>query len=195
MITWLGHATIRIKTEDLLLYFDPYKIQQRERADLVLVSHEHFDHCSLEDLKQVSTKKTHFVGSPKTEGALRRIANRRYTIVEAGQQIEAAGVLIRAVPAYNIDKPFHPKEMKGVGYIVEVDDKKVYFAGDTDLIPEMKDIACDIAILPVGGTYTMNADEAAKAFQLVGATEGIPMHYGTVIGAQSDADRFKRLIS
>ena len=106
-----------------------------------------------------------------------------------------AGVKIRAVPAYNIDKPFHPKDAGGLGYVIEVGGKKIYFAGDTDLIPEMKGLEVDGAILPVGGVYTMDAEEAARAFKLIGAEEGIPMHYGSVVGTGADGERFKRLIS
>ena len=196
MIRWLGHATIRIDVDEKIIFFDPYDIKERAKADLVLVSHDHFDHCSLDDLRKVSSKRTHLVGPPvpKVQSVLRRVTSHVYSI-EAGEEIEVAGVKIRAVPAYNIDKPFHPKDAGGLGYVIEVGGKKIYFAGDTDLIPEMKGLEVDVAILPVGGVYTMDAEEAARAFKLIGAEEGIPMHYGSVVGTGADGERFKRLIS
>ena len=199
MIRWLGHATVRVDARNAVIYFDPYDIKERAKADLVLISHEHFDHCSLEDLRKVSAKKTHLVGPPvqKVQSVLRRVSNHVHSI-SAGEQLEVAGVKILAVPAYNIDKPFHPKTAGGVGYVIEVDGKRIYFAGDTDLIPEMKGLQAlniDVALLPVGGVYTMNVEEAVRAFKLIGAKEGIPIHYGSVIGTGADGEQFKRLIS
>jgi len=199
VIRWLGHATVRVDARNAVIYFDPYDIKERAKADLVLISHEHFDHCSLEDLRKVSAKKTHLVGPPvqKVQSVLRRVSNHVHSI-SAGEQLEVAGVKILAVPAYNIDKPFHPKTAGGVGYVIEVDGKRIYFAGDTDLIPEMKGLQAlniDVALLPVGGVYTMNVEEAVRAFKLIGAKEGIPIHYGSVIGTGADGEQFKRLIS
>ena len=199
MIKWLGHATVRIDAQNLVIFFDPYDIKERVKADLVLISHDHFDHCSLDDLRKVSAKRTHLVGPPvqKVQSVLRRVTNHVHSI-NAGEEIEVLGVKIKAVPAYNIDKPFHPKSAGGIGYVIEVEGKKIYFAGDTDLIPEMKALKklnIDVALLPVGGVYTMNVEEAARAFKMIGAKEGIPIHYGTIIGTGTDGEQFKRLIA
>jgi len=199
VIKWLGHATVRIDAQNLVIFFDPYDIKERVKADLVLISHDHFDHCSLDDLRKVSAKRTHLVGPPvqKVQSVLRRVTNHVHSI-NAGEEIEVLGVKIKAVPAYNIDKPFHPKSAGGIGYVIEVEGKKIYFAGDTDLIPEMKALKklnIDVALLPVGGVYTMNVEEAARAFKMIGAKEGIPIHYGTIIGTGTDGEQFKRLIA
>ncbi len=193
MIRWLGHATVRVDIDDLVIFFDPYDIKERAKADIVCVSHEHFDHCSLEDLRKVAAKRTHLVGPPQTQGVLRRVTSHLH-LLQAGGQVQIEKVKISAVPAYNTDKPFHPREAGGLGFLVEVGGTTIYYAGDTDLIPEMKGLRADIAILPVGGTYTMNAEEAAVAVKIVGAKEGVPMHYGSIVGTGADGERFKRLI-
>ncbi len=193
MIRWLGHATIRINASDLLIFIDPYDIKERAKSDLVMVSHEHFDHCSLDDLRKVTVKRTHLVGPPKVQSVLRRVTSHVH-MIEVGQEIEVLGVKIEAMPAYNVNKEFHPKSAGGLGYVFEVDGKRIYYAGDTDLIPEMEGLNVDVAILPVGGVYTMDAEEAARAFEIIGAQEGIPMHYGSIIGTGADGEKFRRLI-
>ena len=193
MIRWLGHATVRIDSENAVIFIDPYDVKERAKSDLILVSHDHFDHCSLEDLRKVAVKRTQVVGPPTVQSVLRRVSSHAH-VIEAGEELEVVGVKITAVPAYNIDKDFHPKSAGGLGYVLEVDGKRIYFAGDTDLIPEMKGLNVDVALLPVGGFYTRDAEEAAKAFELNGAEEGIPIHYGTVIGTGADGEKFRRLI-
>ncbi len=193
MIRWLGHATVRLDVEDMVIFFDPYDIKERAKADIICVSHEHFDHCSLDDLRMVTAKRTHVVGPPQVQGVLRRVTTHVH-ILEAGGEVVIDKAKITAVPAYNTDKPFHPPEAGGLGYIVEIGGKRYYFAGDTDLIPEMKSLRADVAILPVGGMYTMNAEEAAVALKVVGAKEGVPVHYGSIVGTGADGERFKRLI-
>lgn len=193
MIRWLGHSTVRIDTDDLTIFIDPYDIKERAKSDIILVSHEHFDHCSLDDLRKVTAKRTHVVGPPKTLSVMRRVSSHVH-VIEAGEQTEVMGVPIHGIPAYNVGKEFHPKAAGGIGFLFELEGRKIYYAGDTDLIPEMNGLVADVAILPVGGVYTMNADEAAEAFKIVGATEGIPVHYGSVIGTGADGEKFKRLI-
>lgn len=194
MITWLGHATIRIDTGDTVIFFDPYKMKEWSKAHVVILSHEHFDHCSVEDLKKVVTKQTIMVGPPKVKGVMHRMS-RKFHVMTAGDKIEVRGIPIEAMPAYNTEKPFHLKSAGGLGYILEIDGKRIYYAGDTDVIPEMQNLNVHTAILPVGGMYTMDAEDAARAYKITGAEVGIPMHYGSDIGSGADGEHFKRLIS
>ena len=205
LIRWLGHATVRIDaridsradgdagSSEIVVFIDPYDIKERAKSDIILISHEHFDHCSLDDLRKVAAKRTQLVGPPRTQSVLRRVTGHVH-VLEPGEEIEVLGVPIRGVPAYNVEKEFHPKAAGGLGFVLELEGKRIYYAGDTDLIPEMKGLDVDIAILPVGGVYTMDATEAAEAFKLVGATEGVPIHYGSLIGTGADGEKFRRLI-
>ncbi len=191
---WLGHDSFRLDGPPVV-YFDPWKLRgPLPAADLVLVSHEHHDHCSPEDIDKVRGPHTLVVASAgaaaKLPGAL---------IVRPGDTLQVAGVQIEAVPAYNVNKfrdagvPFHPPEAGHVGYIITVDGVRVYFAGDTDHIPEMSGVRCDVALLPVSGTYAMTAEEAAAAARAIGPQIAVPMHYGSGIGTTGDGQRFRGL--
>jgi L-ascorbate metabolism protein UlaG (beta-lactamase superfamily) len=115
-------------------------------------------------------------------------------VIEPGQRIDLGnGVIVEAYPAYNVDKDFHPKANGWVGYVVEVGGRRVYIAGDTDRIPEMKGIRCDVAFLPVGGTYTMTAEQAAAAAKDISPKLAVPMHWGNIVGTRADAERFVEL--
>ncbi len=194
-IFWLGHDTFRISGEKVV-YIDPYKLSVSDKADIILITHEHFDHCVPEDVAKISTPQTEIV-APAECGA--RLKGRTVHTVKPGDKITAKGVAVEAVPAYNINKfrspgqPFHPKADGKVGYIVTVGGRRVYHAGDTDNIPEMANISCDLALLPVSGTYFMTAEEAAQAANTIKPAIAIPMHYGAIVGGESDADRFKKL--
>jgi len=193
---WLGHASFRLDGSTTI-YFDPWRLEgQLPQADIVLISHEHQDHCSPDDVSRISGPETVIVASPGAAGRL----SGDVRVLRPGEQLRVGDVEIRAVPAYNVNKfrspgvPFHPKEAGHVGYIVTVEGVRVYFAGDTDRIPEMMDIACDVALLPVGGTYTMDAQEAAQAAADIGPGVAIPMHWGSgVVGNRADVERFRSL--
>ena len=191
---WLGHDSFRLDGPPVI-YFDPWKLNGRlPVADLVLVSHEHYDHCSPEDVQKIRGPKTVLVASA---GCADRLPGAR--IVKPGDQLELSGVQIEAVHAYNLTKfrspgvPFHPRQSGHVGYVVAVDGVRLYFAGDTDSIPEMKDIRCDVALLPVSGTYTMTTEEAAEAARILNPQIAVPMHYGSGIGSGDDGERFAHL--
>jgi L-ascorbate metabolism protein UlaG (beta-lactamase superfamily) len=191
---WLGHDSFRLDGPPTI-YFDPWKLRGKLPAgDLVLVSHEHYDHCSPDDVKKVSGPKTIVVAAGQAAAKLPRARE-----VRPGDRLTAAGVEIEVVRAYNINKfrspgvPFHPREAGYAGYIVTLQGVRLYFAGDTDHIPEMADIHCDVALLPVSGIYVMTAEEAAEAARVLSPQIVVPMHYGSSIGTPEDGHRFAEL--
>ncbi len=189
-IHWLGHDAFRIDGEQII-YIDPWRLpQDAPEADLVLITHDHHDHCSPPDVARVQKDDTVVVtiaaAAKKLKGEVRT--------VKPGDSLTVKGVPIETVPAYNVNKSFHPKVAGHVGFIVTTGGQRIYHAGDTDLIPEMEDIETDIALLPVSGTYVMTADEAAQAADKIRPRIAIPMHYGAgVAGTQKDAERFREL--
>jgi len=186
-IHWLGHDSFRIEGEKTI-YTDPFRLARGGKADVVLVTHEHYDHCSPEDIAKVQGPDTVIVAPPDCAGKLKG----NVKTVKPGDKLNIEGVGIEAVPSYNIGKKFHPKEKKWLGYIFTVFGKRIYIAGDTDRIPEMKEIKADIALLPVGGTYTMTAEEAARAALDIKPEVAIPMHWGSIVGTRDDAETFKK---
>jgi len=185
-IKWLGHDAFRIET-DKTVYFDPYQVASAPQADLILVTHEHFDHCSPEDVTRIQGGGTVIVTEKDSAGKL----SGDVRVVQPGDSITVDDVTIEAVPAYNVNKSFHPKANGWLGFIVEMEGVRVYHAGDTDFIPEMKDFKVDIALLPVSGTYVMTADEAVQAALAIKPALAIPMHYGAIVGGDRDAAAFK----
>jgi len=193
-LRWLGHDSFLLEGA-ATIYFDPWHLAgDLPKADIVLVSHEHGDHCSPEDVAKVQGPDTVVLASqgaaPQLEGIVR--------VVRPGDEVTIGEVTVRAVPAYNVDKfrapgrPFHPREALHNGYVVEVSGECLYFAGDTDHIPEMAEIQCDVALLPVSGTYVMTAEEAAEAAAVIDPRVAVPMHYGAgVVGTKTDAERFR----
>ncbi len=197
-LRWLGHDSFVLE-EPVTVYLDPWHLPEGlPKADIVLISHEHGDHCSPEDVAEVQSSNTVVFAS---EGAASQLQG-DVRIMHPGDEAKIAGITVRAVPAYNVDKfrapgrPFHPKEALHNGYLLEVGDGRLYFAGDTDFIPEMAEIVCDVALLPVSGTYVMTAEEAAQAAAMIAPRVAVPMHYGAgIVGTNEDAERFKELYS
>jgi L-ascorbate metabolism protein UlaG (beta-lactamase superfamily) len=190
-LVWLGHAGFKVKSNNIVIYIDPYQIEEDEKADIVLITHDHYDHCSKEDVEKVMKHDTTIVCNEASAKKLGVQAK----IIDVGETVDVMGIKITAVPAYNVGKEFHPKGY-GLGFIIDIAGKRVYHAGDTDVIPEMRDITnIDIALFPVGGTYTMNAEEAVEAAELIRPKIAIPMHYGSIVGTASDAELFKELYS
>lgn len=185
-IKWLGHDTFKIKA-DKSIYIDPFKLSTKDEADIILVTHGHHDHCSELDIRALKGPKTIII-SPKSCGE--KIKD-NVKIINRGDLLEIDNIKIEAVPAYNVDKHFHPKSADGVGYIVTVSGIRIYHAGDTDRIPEMKTFKdIDIALLPVSGRYVMTADEAIQAALDIKPKIAVPMHYGTIVGTDTDAQKF-----
>ncbi|MEO5356465.1 MAG: MBL fold metallo-hydrolase [Nitrospirae bacterium YQR-1] len=190
-INWLGHDCFKI-TGEKTIYTDPYNIKKSDKADLIFISHSHFDHFSLEDISKISDKNTQFV---VTHDCAFKLSGRYVKVALPGDKLTVSGIEIEAVPAYNTNKSFHPKSNNWLGYIFKVNGVKVYMAGDTDRIPEMSTLKnIDIALLPVSGTYVMTADEAAEAASDIKPKMAVPMHYGTVVGTKADAEKFSSLL-
>ncbi len=189
-ITWFGQSSFKIITaEGKTIYIDPWKIPaDSSAADYIFITHDHYDHFSPEDIAKIRNEKTK-VFCPHV--CIEKIGGQVFS-VKPGDIIEEEGVKVEAVPAYNIDKDFHPQNNLWVGYVFEIDGKKIYHAGDTDLIPEMKNLKdIDIAMLPVSGTYVMNSEEAMEAIEVINPKIVIPMHYGDVVGTDEDAKKLK----
>jgi len=199
-IRWLGHDSFNI-IGNVTIMVDPFKIAKQEKADLVLISHNHFDHLSVDDLKNLSTKNTNIVAAKECIDILKGFDFKEKIGISPGEEKTVRGVKIKSIRAYNITKinpdtkkPFHPKEDNKVGFLFELDGITIYHAGDTDLIPEMSDLKPDIALVPVSGTYVMTAQEAAKAVEKIKPKIAIPMHYGVIVGSEKDAHEFKQLV-
>lgn len=197
-ISWLGHDGFRIEGSKTI-YIDPFKINTKKKADVVFVTHEHYDHCSPEDIGKIATHGTTIVAIPMAEPALKGLKVKEIKLIKPGDKVEINGIRVVVFPAYNINKfrspgkPFHPKEDGKVSYLLDIDGIRIYHAGDTDFIPEMKYLEADIALLPVSGTYVMNAKEAAEASKNMRIKLAIPMHYGSIVGSEKDAEEFKAL--
>ncbi len=197
-ISWLGHDSFRI-TNTKTIYIDPYTIKGGATADIILITHDHFDHLSIEDINKIAGANTVVVASEPCSNKLGKVKVRDVRIVKPGDKLVVDDVEIEAVRAYNVNKfrepgvVFHPREAGGVGYIVVVKGVRIYHAGDSDLIPEMRGLKPDIALLPVSGTYVMTAEEAARAAEELETKVAIPMHYGAIVGSKKDAETFKSL--
>jgi len=192
-IKWLGHDGFLLSGTKKI-YIDPFQIEPRDKptADYILVTHSHYDHLSVPDIEHLVTPETTIICPPDCSSKLTKFKMRALKTMEPGDVFEEADIRVEAVPAYNQEKPFHPRDNDWLGYVVSMSDVAVYHSGDTDLIPEMKDIECDVALLPVSGTYVMTAEEAAKAANLIEPQVAIPMHWGNLIGTQADAENFKK---
>ena len=185
----------------MTVYIDPYqlasKYQKKNDADVVLLTHDHFDHLSTDDLKQIINNNTSILSATECVEKLAGLKVKEISGIKPGEKSIIKGLTIEAVPAYNINKKFHPKSDGKVGFIIRINEKRIYHAGDADLIPEMESVDPDIALVPVSGTYVMTAEEAAKAVnELIRPKKVvIPMHYNAVVGTEEDAKKFKKLVN
>ena len=194
----LCHSSIRIEGENKIIYIDPYRIKEEKNdADIIFITHSHYDHFSEEDILKVKKENTKIL---VTTDLLERtielgFKKEEITIVNQNNLYTILDIAVNTIPAYNINKQFHPKESNWVGYILTIEGKSIYVAGDTDINEENKNVKCDIALLPVGGTYTTNYEEAAELANLINPELVIPMHYGEIVGGKEDAIKFKKLIN
>lgn len=193
----LYHSSIKI-ISDKRIYLDPFKIKEEKHdADIILVTHSHYDHFSEEDIIKVKNENTKIVITSdllertielgfKEEDIIIVVPNNNYQVLE---------MKFTTIPAYNVDKTFHSKEDNWVGYLLKIDNTIIYIAGDTDITEENKKVKCDIALVPIGGTYTMTYAEAAELINIINPKKVIPMHYGDIVGEKENAIKFKELVN
>ncbi len=188
-VSWLGHASFMISGKKTI-YIDPWQIDgEPHDGDIVLVSHSHFDHLSPEDIKAVRKENGSCIGP---EDVIDELGYGE--VLKPGEVVERFGVTIQGVAAYNREKDFHPRDNHWLGFLVEIEGKKIYYAGDTDAPEEMRPLnGISLALLPVGGTYTFDAAEAAAAVSEFGPQRAVPYHWGEVVGSRKDAQRFAKL--
>ena len=195
-ITVNTQSSIRIAGEEIL-YFDPLDIPEKvSDADIVFITHDHYDHFSDEDIEKVKNDSTVFV-VPRSmaEKALNYgLPADKLMSFDPGESTEILGIPVETVPMYNVNKKFHARSAGWLGYVVTVDGERIYVAGDIDAIDEAKNLKCDTAIVPIGGTYTMNAREAAQLINIMKPAAVIPVHYGSIVGSRKDGEDFAALV-
>jgi L-ascorbate metabolism protein UlaG (beta-lactamase superfamily) len=201
-IQWNGHDGYRLKADNKTIYIDPFKLIQKynnkKDADLILISHNHFDHLSLEDINNIINSNTKIICAPECVETLKKnYSKNEISPLNPKENIEIKNIKIEGVKAYNVNKNFHPKEDNKIGFIININDLKIYHTGDTDIIPEMGTIDTDIAFVPVSGTYVMTAEEAARATNefIKPKKIAIPMHYNSIIGSVKDAETFCNMVN
>lgn len=202
-IEWLGHSGFVIKSSDgKVIYIDPYSINENsKKADLILITHSHHDHCSISDINKIIKPNSRIVITADCQSKIMKTnIPIKIEITEPGQKFDFGNIRIFSTPAYNKDKSFHPKDESWIGYVIKINGATIYHAGDTDVIPEMQKLTGHkrngsefIALLPIGGRFTMNAEEALEAAKIIKPNLVIPMHWGSVIGTEKDADEFIEL--
>lgn len=189
-LQWFGHASFKICYGKQVVYIDPWKLKEAfNDAAIVLISHSHYDHYSPDDLKKISNSNTKLIASADViakEG--------KGTALKPGQTIDVNGIRITGVPAYNPAKQFHPRANNWLGFIIEIGGIRIYYAGDTDIIPEMRTLKnIDVALLPIGGNFTMDPVEAAQAVKIIKPKQAVPYHFGDIVGKPADGRKFAEL--
>lgn len=191
----LYHSSIKINKEKVI-YIDPYKITDDcHDADIIFITHSHYDHYSEEDIKKIIKENTKIIATNDLQESVSNLINKENIIaVKPNEKYCVEGISFETIPAYNINKQFHPKQNNWVGYVVELNGIIYYIAGDTDITDENKTVKCDVAFVPVGGTYTMTAKEAASLVNIIKPKIAVPIHYGSVVGTKQDAIDFVDLL-
>jgi len=189
-IQWLGHASFRITGGGKTIYIDPWKLKKPEpKADLILISHSHFDHLSVPDVVKLQKKETRILCSADSVGQLKG----QVKGLKPGETVQVDGITVKTTHAYNPAKEFHPQANLWLGFLITIDGETIYYAGDGDQTPQMETLGkVDIALLPVGGKYTMTAAEAAQAAGVIKPGKCIPYHYGDIVGTDADAAAFAK---
>ena len=193
------HSAIRIISKNQeIIYFDPFKLDNKfnQDADYIFVTHSHYDHFSPEDILEIKKEQTKIVVPKdlKREAEKLGFSKENILLVVPNENYNINQINIETVPAYNINKDFHKKKYNWVGYIITVDDTRIYVAGDTDNTEEAQNVKCDIAFVPIGGTYTMTYNEAAELIRIIKPTIAVPIHYGKIVGSEEDAMDFKEML-
>ena len=197
-IECLGHSTIKISKLSKTIYIDPYNIKEEPQdADIIFITHNHYDHYSPQDINKIKKQNTIIVITQDLYNEVQEIGfgSNNIIMVKPNENYEISNINVSTVPAYNTNKKFHPKENNWVGYIIEIENTTYYIAGDTDITEENKKVKCNVAFVPVAGTYTMNAKEAAELINEIQPQIAIPIHYGSIVGTKQDAIDFKNLLN
>lgn len=186
------HSSIKI-ISDKIIYFDPFEIREESHdADIIYITHDHYDHFSIEDIKKIEKEDTVYV---IPDCMYNLLGGENVITMYPNDKLIVEGYETLAIPSYNNEKPFHPKEKGYVGYIVTIGNKRVYVAGDCDINNDNKRIKCDIALVPVGGKYTMDYKQAAELINIIKPEIAIPTHYGSITGNKSDGINFSKLVN
>ena len=196
-IECLGHSTIKINKNNKIIYIDPYNISDGiNDADYIFITHNHYDHFSEEDIKKVKNNETIIIITEDlyTNTLKSGFNGMNIITVKPNENYQVEGIKFSTIPAYNTNKTFHPKENNWVGYIIELEGGKYYIVGDTDITDEIKKVKCDVAFVPVGGTYTMDFKEAAHLINEIKPKIAVPIHYGSIVGTKQDATDFVKLL-
>ena len=196
-IECLGHSTIKINKDNKIIYIDPYNISDGiNDADYIFITHNHYDHFSEEDIKKVKNNETIIIITEDlyTNTLKSGFNGMNIITVKPNENYQVEGIKFSTIPAYNTNKTFHPKENNWVGYTIELEGSKYYIAGDTDITDENKKVKCDVAFVPVGGTYTMDFKEAAHLINEIKPKIAVPIHYGSIVGTIQDATDFVKLL-
>ncbi|MFA5258626.1 MAG: MBL fold metallo-hydrolase [Candidatus Pacearchaeota archaeon] len=190
-VKWLGHSGVLILFNEMNIYIDPIKLENFDKkADLILITHGHWDHFSVEDIKKIIKNSTRIIGPSEILSQSRQVKDGiDFEVAESTKNMEFNEISIDCIDAYNLNKPFHSKG-DSVGYLINLNGTKVYHAGDSDLIPEMNNVQTDIAFLPISGKFVMTSDEAAKAAEIIHPDLAIPIHWGNHLGTKEDAQNF-----
>lgn len=193
----LCHSSIKINKEKII-YIDPFKIQKEYKdADIIMITHSHYDHFLEEAINKVKKENTKICITKDLEERTLKLGfnKENILIVEPNKKYNIEEIKFETIPAYNISKQFHPKENNWVGYIIEINNIKYYVAGDTDITEENKNVKCDVAFVPVGGTYTMDSKEATELVNIIKPKVAVPVHYGTIVGTKEDAENFRKMLN
>ena len=186
-----AHSSIRIAS-DKVIYFDPFQVEEESHdADIIFITHDHFDHFSIEDIKKIEKEDTVYV---IPDCMYNLLGGENVITVLPGEKVMVEDLDVEVIASYNVGKPFHPKEKGYVAYIAEIEGKRVYVAGDTDINDDNRAVRCDIALLPIGGTYTMDYKQAAELTNIIRPSLVIPTHYGSVAGDPKDGEKFRELV-
>ena len=196
MLTVNCQSSIKIMKEKTL-YFDPLKTEEQHDADYIFITHTHWDHFSSEDILKTKKEDTIIIGpSDILEESLNLgFSKENIIIMKPNEELNIDSINIKTVPSYNKNKSFHPKENNWLGYVITLDNEIYYILGDTDALEENENIKCDILLIPIGGTYTMDYQEAATFTNKINPKKVIPIHYGMVVGSKEDFTNFKNLIN